>query len=180
MTRTSKSIATQRLRLLPVTAKNAEVLWTLMQTAELRTYQDLPTMERSQFVTLVAGYRKSVELEEPGRHEWLVQRVDGGEDIGWVSLRIGEATQERAELGYSLLQEFRGSGYATEAVRAVVEAAFATSKLRTVRAYCLPENERSRALLRRLGFHEDGRLKRGASVRGRAVDVICYSLARAA
>lgn len=177
MTRTDKSILTERLRLAPVTPRNADRLWRLMQTPELRTYQDLPTMDRSQFVGLVASHRKAGDFEGPGRYEWLVERPTDGEVLGWVSLRIGEGTHENGELGYSLLPEYRGHGYATEAVRALVDAAFSQAHLRLLRAYCLPENERSRALLRRLGFREDGRLKHGASLRGRAVDVVCYTLA---
>jgi RimJ/RimL family protein N-acetyltransferase len=176
MTRTDKSIVTARLRLVPVTAANAEALWRLMQTPELRKFQDLPSMERAQFVSLVAAHGRRTEIEGPGRYEWLVERVDGGETIGWVSLRVGEATRENGEVGYSLLEAFRGNGYATEAVRALVDIAFSIGNLRMLRAYCLPENERSRALLRRLGFREDGRLKHGASLRGRAVDVMSYTL----
>lgn len=176
MTRSDKSIATSRLRLTPVTSRNAETLWDLMQTPELRTYQDLPTMDRSQFVHLIGSYSRGSDIDGPGRYEWLVERLDDGQILGWVSLRIGEGTQEYGELGYSLLEEFRGKGYATEAVRALVDLALTYANLRRVRAYCLPENERSRALLRRLGFREDGRLKHGASLRGRAVDVLCYTL----
>lgn len=178
MTRLDKSMATERLRLVPVTSKNAEVLWRLMQTPELRTYQDLPTMERAQFVSMIGAYARAADFDGPGRHEWLLERRSDGAILGWVSLRIGEATQEKGELGYSLLQEYRGNGYATEAVKALVDLAFTQANLGMVRAYCLPENERSRALLERLGFREDGRLKHGASLRGRAVDVLCYTLSR--
>lgn len=176
MTRTDKSIATSRLHLEPVTRANADALWRLMQTPELRTYQDLPVMERNAFVGLVTGHRRRARFDGPGRYEWLIERRSDRSILGWVSIRIGEGTQENGELGYSLLEEFRGQGYATEAVRALVDEAFASANLRLVRAYCLPENERSRALLRRLGFKEDGTLKHGASLRGRAVDVICYTL----
>ena len=176
MTRDDKAaICTQRLHLTPVDAANAETLWKLMQTPELRTYQDLPSMERAQFVGLISLHHRRLR-PQPGRYEWLIDRNDDGKTLGWVSLRIGEQTPESGEIGYSLLEEHRGNGYATEAVRALVDAAFSQAKLRRLRAFCLPENERSRALLRRLGFQEDGVLKRGASLRGRAVDVIGYSM----
>lgn len=175
MTRTDKSIDTARLRLVPVTPANAEVLWQLMQTPELRTFQDLPSMDRSQFVGLVAMHRRGPEVAGPGRYEWLIEHAHGGDVIGWVSLRIAEGRQENGEIGYSLLKEHRGKGYATEAVRALVDVAFARARVSLLRAYCLPENERSRALLERLGFRQDGRLKHGASLRGRAVDVLCYT-----
>ncbi len=175
MTRDDKAIRTERLHLTPVDAANAETLWKLMQTPELRTYQDLPTMERAQFVGLISVHHRRLR-PQAGRYEWLIERNDDGRALGWVSLRIGEQTPESGEIGYSLLEEHRGNGYATEAVRALVDAAFLQAKLQRVRAFCLPENDRSRALLRRLGFREDGVLKHGASLRGRAVDVVGYSI----
>lgn len=175
MTREDKSIRTPRLRLVPVDASNAETLWELMQNQELRTYQDLPDMERRHFTALVTSGRGSFRAKKPGRFEWLIEN-EQREAIGWVSLRIGERTAENGEIGYSLLAEHRGRGFATEAVQALVDAAFSHGKLHRLRAYCLPENRASRALLRRVGFREEGILKRGASLRGRAVDVVAYAL----
>ncbi len=171
-----KTISSPRLHLAPVDVLNAETLWQLMQTPELRTYQDLPTMARAQFVGLVSAHTRHAGLAGPVRYEWLVERAEDGSLLGWVSLRVAEGTSDNGEIGYSLLQEYRGRGYATEAVRALVEAAFQRARLRRLRAYCLPENERSRALLARIGFREEGRLRHGASLRGRPVDVLCYAL----
>lgn len=175
MIRDDKAIRTPRLRLVPVDASNAETLWELMQDRELRTYQDLPDMERPHFRALVTSGRGSFRAKRPGRFEWLIEG-EGGEAIGWVSLRVGDRDAESGEIGYSLLAPYRGRGMATEAVKALVDEAFGEGRLRRLRAYCLPENHASRALLRRVGFREEGVLKRGASLRGRAVDVVSYSL----
>ncbi len=175
MTRDDKSLRTPRLRLIPVEASNASTLWELMQNQELRTYQDLPDLERLHFTALVTSGRGSFRANKPGRFEWLIEHQNRTV-IGWVSLRVGDRSAQSGEIGYSLLAEYRGHGFATEAVKALVEEAFSRGKLRKLRAYCLPENRASRALLRRVGFHEDGILKRGASLRGRAVDVVSYVL----
>jgi [ribosomal protein S5]-alanine N-acetyltransferase len=54
--------------------------------------------------------------------------------------------------GYSLLPAFRGKGYATEAVRALVDWAFAHPEVRKVIAETLPDNEPSIHVLQRVGF----------------------------
>jgi [ribosomal protein S5]-alanine N-acetyltransferase len=54
--------------------------------------------------------------------------------------------------GYSLLPAYRGKGYATEAVRALVEWAFAHQEVRKVIAETLPDNKRSIRVLQRAGF----------------------------
>ena len=167
------------MRLVPVTPANAELLWEVLQEPDLRDYQDLPDVNRAQFLRVVAGRPKRFGSGAIGRFEWLLHRVGGnGEALGWVSLRIVEANGTAAEIGYSVVRAHRGSGVATEAVGALIEEGFRRARLREIRAYCLPENVSSRAVLRRNGFKEAGTLPRGATVQGKPVDVIAHSLAR--
>jgi RimJ/RimL family protein N-acetyltransferase len=56
------------------------------------------------------------------------------------------------EVGYSLFAQFQHHGYATEAVAALVDWAFAHDAVQSVIAETLPELEPSIAVLRRLGF----------------------------
>jgi RimJ/RimL family protein N-acetyltransferase len=56
---------------------------------------------------------------------------------------------------------------------------FTIARLDRIRAYCVPENQSSRAVLRRNGFIDDGILPHGATVQGQAVDVISFCLERA-
>jgi ribosomal-protein-alanine N-acetyltransferase len=59
-------------------------------------------------------------------------------------------------LGYSVDAAYEGRGFASEAVGAVVRFAFRTLRLHRVMANYQPSNERSAALLRRLGFVPEG------------------------
>ena len=63
---------------------------------------------------------------------------------------------QAAHLGYSVDAGFEGRGIAAETVRAVVSFAFDTLRLHRVMANYQPANERSGALLRRLGFVPEG------------------------
>jgi [ribosomal protein S5]-alanine N-acetyltransferase len=70
---------------------------------------------------------------------------------------ITPAPQHTAMLAYSVDAEYEGKGYAREAVAAVVAYAFGSLGLQSLTATYDPANERSGALLRRLGFAELGR-----------------------
>lgn len=59
---------------------------------------------------------------------------------------------EPAELGYWLGEPYWGKGYATEAVRALIEAAFATRQFREIKARALASNTASLGVLRKAGF----------------------------
>ncbi len=175
-----RTIRTERLRLVPVTAANAGLLWRVLQEPDLRRYQDLPDIDRDQFRRVVGGRVTRFAPGSVGRFEWLLQYPDAGDDaLGWVSLRIAESNRGAAEIGYSVVRAHRGKGIASEAVAALIDEGFTRARLREIRAYCLPENLSSRAVLRRNGFRDQGTLPRGATVQGRPVDVIAHSLERA-
>jgi ribosomal-protein-serine acetyltransferase len=170
---------TPRLTLTPVTVHNATVLWSVLQQPDLRRYQDLPTVGSSTFVQMVGRRPKALRPGASGRFEWLLYAEGFKRAAGWVSLRIAERDLQNAEIGYSILREFRGRGIATEAVRALIDEAFEAAELESVRAYCVPQNAASRRVLERSGFLFDRTLPHGATVNGEAVDVLSHLLTRA-
>lgn len=174
-----RTIATERLRLVPVTLETSTTLWDLLQLPDLREYQDLPDVDIAQFRRNVASRPRALDVGVWGRFEWLIYLEGIEAAVGWASLRIGERTTFAAEVGYSVVREYRGRGIATESVEALVDEAFARLQMRRVRAYCVPDNASSRAVLARAGFLDDGILPNGATVQGRPVDVLGFVLERA-
>jgi ribosomal-protein-alanine N-acetyltransferase len=171
---TMRVLQTERLRLVPVALENADVLWRVLQQPGLREFQDLPDVDLVQFRRMVASRPTAMGDGSWGRFEWLIYLAGVEEAVGWASLRVGERIASAAEIGYSVLEGYRGRGVATECVLAIVEEAFTRMHLQRIRAYCVPQNHASRSVLRRAGFREDGVLPRGATVQGRPVDVIGY------
>jgi hypothetical protein len=53
-----------------------------------------------------------------------------GDQIGYCGLLTGRCSFDEPEIGYELLRRAHGHGYATEAARAVMNAAFATGRQR--------------------------------------------------
>ena len=79
--------------------------------------------------------------------------------LGYCGLTRGRATLDEPELAYELLRRCQGNGYATEAARAVVDAAAATGRRRlwaTVRLW----NEPSLHVLDKIGFAPASRVTR--------------------
>lgn len=173
-----RTLRTARLRLVPVTSTNAELLWQVLQEPDLRDYQDLPDLDRTQFLRVVGARPKRFVAGTAGRFEWLLHYDGDDEPLGWVSMRISESNRTTGEIGYSVVRAHRGKGIATEAVAALIDEGFSRARLQEIRAYCLPENTFSRAVLQRNGFDDRGTLARGATVQGRPVDVIAHALER--
>jgi [ribosomal protein S5]-alanine N-acetyltransferase len=77
--------------------------------------------------------------------------------LGWFNLtNIIHGVFEACNLGYKLDRLMQGQGYMTEAATAGIDFAFEVLKLHRIMAAYMPHNQRSAALLRRLGFTTEG------------------------
>lgn len=92
-----------------------------------------------------------------------------------VAKDVGSA---RPELSYWLLPDYRGEGYATEAVSLLVDYLFRSFDASGVYARAYASNESSWRLLERLGFEREGRFRNDRFVRGEYRDTVHYGLLR--
>lgn len=86
---------------------------------------------------------------------WAVVRIADAATIGMCGL-IRRDYLDQPDLGYALLPEFTGQGYALEACTAVLHGARRDFKLPGLSAIVNPGNARSRQLLDKLRFRESG------------------------
>lgn len=96
-----------------------------------------------------------------------VRRRSDGAVLGGVGLHHMEEGDRCGEVGYWLGREFRGSGYATEAVNLLVGTGFARLGLVRIEGRVFPRNRASQSVLRRCGFRYEGRLRDEAFKDGR-------------
>ena len=77
--------------------------------------------------------------------------------IGTVSFsNILRGPYNSCIIGYKLLPEYRGKGYASEAVSRLISAVFSENFIHRIEAYVLPSNTASIKLLAGLGFTCEG------------------------
>ena len=79
-----------------------------------------------------------------------------GRLAGHASIESAVAAQRSAELGYWVRADRAGRGYATEAVRALLEWGFRHLGLHRVAAFADVANAASRRVLEKTGFREEG------------------------
>jgi ribosomal-protein-serine acetyltransferase len=79
-------------------------------------------------------------------------------------------------LGYWIAESAQGRGTVTRAVAALTDHAFRAWKLNRVEIHAAVENQRSRAIPRRLGFAEEGVLRQAERVGERFVDHVVYAM----
>jgi ribosomal-protein-alanine N-acetyltransferase len=97
------------------------------------------------------------EIRDDNAYPFFIFRETDGAMVGGCTLsNIHRGVQQDATLGYWAGAPFAGQGYITRAVRALLPFVFEELKLHRLQASCLLENERSKAVLRRCGFREEG------------------------
>jgi len=97
------------------------------------------------------------ELREDRAYPFFIFRISGDALVGGCTIsNVHRGVQQDCALGYWAGAPFAGQGYVTRAVRALLPHVFEELKLHRIVASCLLENERSKAVLRRCGFREEG------------------------
>jgi RimJ/RimL family protein N-acetyltransferase len=91
---------------------------------------------------------------EPGGWvQFTVLDREGGAIVGDVGLALAEPETDVIKVGYTIAPGFQGSGFATEAIRALVDYAFDTLGAEAVRAHASAANAPSIRVAEKVGMH---------------------------
>ena len=104
---------------------------------------------------------------DPGQRLWRIRFViqrSSNSLIGSVNLKGPPLEAGEVEIGWGIVPEARGQGFATEASRAVIEWAVRASRVRRVSATIPETNTASQNVARRLGMARTDETRRGLPV----------------
>jgi ribosomal-protein-alanine N-acetyltransferase len=115
-----------------------------------------------------------------GYHWGIVPDAGPAAAVGCIGLRPETGWLRcNAEIGYWVGESWRGRGLASDAVRQVVDWAFAAlPELTRVTAHVFAGNEASQGVMRRCGFVREGVLPRSAIKDGRVIDRVLWATYR--
>lgn len=108
--------------------------------------------------------------------EWGIFLKNSKTFIGMISLEEIDYDIRKAELGYWLAKNYWQQGYTYRAASLVLDYSFKTLNLQRIEAYIVKNNIGSMKLLEKLGFQQEGLLRRAALNKGKLVDRYIYSL----
>jgi RimJ/RimL family protein N-acetyltransferase len=140
------NLSTERLQLRPWTESDVDEYRALV-TERGNGAPSLETIQERIATQLAAAAQTGIALLPICRHL-------EGDFIGYCGLIVGHSSLDEPEIAYELFRRAHGHGYATEAGRAVLDAAIATGRTRlwsTVGSWNIP----SIRVLEKLGFERD-------------------------
>jgi ribosomal-protein-alanine N-acetyltransferase len=105
----------------------------------------------SDFATMLPRIARGVEQTGVELTRLIVHTADRTL-IGETGFHGPPDTAGAVEVGFSIVPDYRGRGFASEATRALIEHAFDRSGIRRVIAECLDDNAASLKVLEKLGM----------------------------
>lgn len=149
------TITTQRLILRSWKNEDLESLSRMNANPEVMEFFPAPLTYKESMERLEVYTR---HIQDHGWGLWAVSAPGVSDFIGWIGLwPIGFETHftPAIEIGWRLLPEFWGHGYATEGARACLQYGFDTLKLNEIVSITVPANLRSQRVMQKIGMHTD-------------------------
>lgn len=115
---------------------------------------------------------------DSGSYNWIVELKDTNEVIGSISAVSVSKKHFTAELGYCYGSKFWGNGYATEALRTVIEYLLKECNFYLIEARHISGNPASGRVMEKAGMHKDAvlRNRRINKYTGERNDSVIYSI----
>jgi RimJ/RimL family protein N-acetyltransferase len=149
------ALYTKRLLLRRWTDADREPFSRISTDPEVMRYR-LATLSRSESDDLIDDTEAS--FEKNGFGLWAVERIEDRRLLGFTGLGISDFDAPfcpAVDAGWTLARDAWGHGYATEGAVAALEYAFDRLHLDEVVSHTTARNERSRAVMQRLGMTHD-------------------------
>ena len=169
-------LRTERLVLRAFGPADLEPLLLLQGDPEAVRYVPYGPRDRDAVAEVLERKVRSGSIGAAGDLLELAVVLADGTLVGDVLLALRSVEHQTVEVGYIFATAHGGRGYATEAVGALLDLAFAELGARRVVARVDARNVRSRALLERLGLRQEAYLVEKEWFKGELSDEVDYAV----
>lgn len=167
----------EKTRLRPWRMEDAELRFvTSLDSRTVAFYQDgieLPTsLELQQ-----AWLEKVVSGENKSMIRFAIENLDGI-TIGWVTLHSRDQKNGTFGFGVCVYRDHRGQGYAVDAIRIILKYGFWEQRYQKCNSECIHINKASIRIHEKLGFVQEGRIRRSMFFNGQYIDDVLFGMTR--
>ncbi|KAB2332953.1 GNAT family N-acetyltransferase [Bacillus mesophilum] len=117
----------------------------------------------------------SHHFNENKKYEFAITDRISGELYGAIALSNNHHFNH-GELAYWVGEEYWGTGYGTEAAKAVIDFAFQEKQYQKVFARCFVSNPASGRVLEKIGMKKEGILRQHVKKENEYIDLVCYGI----
>lgn len=149
---------TERLVLREHISEDANAILEIFGDIEVMRFFGMKPIQSLNAARKMIDYFKK-SSEENGLNRWAVVLKDLDAVVGSIFYTNIEKPYFRAEIGYLLSRKHWGKGIMTEALERIISFGFEQMNLNKIQALITIDNQRSFALIERLGFCREGVLR---------------------
>ena len=146
----------------------------LPQTDEFNTLGIPVTLKTTQFLF-------SIWIEQQNAiprmsYIFCIELKETNQFVGLIALNLGKLNYRIAETWYKIHPDYWKKGYATEALKKLLEFGFINLQLHRIEAGCAVENSASVKVLEKAGMVKEGRKRKILPIRETWVDNYFYAI----
>lgn len=170
-----KNLKTERLYLRKLTHTDANEILALRGNPQTMKYIPRPlAVNLDDAIAHIDMINK--KIEENLAINWGITVKGNDKIIGFIGHYRIQPENYRAEIGYMLLPDEQGKGYATESIKAVIEYGFNEINLHSIEAVIDPDNIASERVLQKIGFIKEAHILENEYFNGKFWDTVIYSI----
>jgi RimJ/RimL family protein N-acetyltransferase len=169
-------ILTQRLRLTKLMASDAAAMFGYRRDPDVCRYQSFDPGSLAEVEDFIARLQSNA-FDTPGTWFQFAIRLKETELlIGDLGTHFIADDPRQVEIGFTISPAYQGQGYGKEAVCGAISYLLGAIQKHRVFASVDPRNERSIALLERLGMRREAHFRESLWFKGAWVDDIVYGI----
>lgn len=168
-------LETERFILRKLTSEDAPDLFHYFSNDEVTKYYDLDSfVDLKQAEELIQSWNNRY-LERRG-FRWAITPKSEDRVLGTCGFHNWSKEHAKAEIGYELNPDYWRQGVMTEVMQEIMRFGFEDLGMNRIEAFIDPDNIRSRYLLEKNGFHEEGYLKECFFEKNQFVDAVLFAM----
>lgn len=168
-------IDTSRLILRPINKSDAQHILDYRSDAETNKYQGwIPTTIEDVY-TFIEKLPSTINIPESW-YQLLITKKEGQEIIGDIGIHFID--EEQVEIGSTLSKVHQRKGYASEALKGVIDYLFNDLIKHRITASIDPRNGSSIALVEHLGLKKEAHFRKSLFINEEWVDDVIYAILR--
>jgi RimJ/RimL family protein N-acetyltransferase len=168
-------IETERILLRPIESKDNKQVFGYRSDTETNKYQGFIPKELEEVNSFIA--KNPSEINQPESwFQFVIIQKKSDKIIGDIGIHFIGDDSFQSEIGCTLSKEFHGKGFATEAMKIIIDYLFKTLDKHRIICSVDPKNSGSIKLLEMLNFRKEAHFKESLLINGEWTDDIIYAL----
>jgi RimJ/RimL family protein N-acetyltransferase len=155
-------------------SSDSEAAFALMGDDRVTNHLSFDSRSQTEVTAMIESAIERAKIKPRVEYYLAIAHPESDLLIGFVRLALSGV--QAAKLGYAIAAEYWGRGCATEAVQMFLEFGFEHLALHRVTAAIGPENAASIAVVTKIGFSHEGRLRDHVFTNGSWRDSVLYSI----